>query len=96
MNKEREIDEIKIVVNGEQYEAYKGTLQDEIKKQNKYIKMLLNNIEKLVEENGEKAGKINKAINYIETKSEKQYGFNFEYNLKETEIQDLLDILKGE
>ena len=44
MNKEREIDEIKIVVNGEQYEAYKGTLQDEIKKQNKYIKMLLNNI----------------------------------------------------
>lgn len=51
MNKEREIDGIKIVVNGEQYEAYKGTLQDKIKKQNKYIEMLQNNIEKLVEEN---------------------------------------------
>lgn len=51
MSKEREIDGIKIVVNGEQYEAYKGTLQDKIKKQNKYIEMLQNNIEKLVEEN---------------------------------------------
>lgn len=30
MNKEREIDGIRIVVNGEQYEAYKGTLQDQI------------------------------------------------------------------
>ena len=30
MNKEREIDGIKIVLNGEQYEAYKGTLQDQI------------------------------------------------------------------
>jgi hypothetical protein len=30
MNKEREIDGIRIVVNREQYEAYKGTLQDQI------------------------------------------------------------------
>ena len=30
MNKEREIDGIRIVLNGEQYEAYKGTLQDQI------------------------------------------------------------------
>ena len=30
MNKEREIDGIKIVLNGEQYEAYKGALQDQI------------------------------------------------------------------
>lgn len=30
MSKEREIDGIKIVLNGEQYEAYKGTLQDQI------------------------------------------------------------------
>lgn len=53
MSKEREIDGIKIVVNGEQYEAYKGTLQDKIKKQNKYIEMLQNNIEHLVKENKE-------------------------------------------
>jgi hypothetical protein len=30
MNKEREIDGIRIVLNGEQYEEYKGTLQDQI------------------------------------------------------------------
>lgn len=30
MNKEREIDGIRIVVNREQYEAYKGILQDQI------------------------------------------------------------------
>lgn len=71
--KEQDLYEIKIVANGEQYEAYKGTLQDQI---------------------NELQDRIDKAIEYIETKSEKQYGFNYEYNLEEAEVQDLLKILK--
>ena len=57
---------IKVIVNGEQYEAYKGTLQDEIEKQSKYIEMLQNNIEKLAEEKINLQDRINKATEYIE------------------------------
>lgn len=39
--------------------------------------------------------RIDKATKYIEKHQEKQIAYNYEYYLEETEIQDLLDILKG-
>lgn len=42
MSKEREIDGIRIVLNREQYETYKGTLQDQISE-------LQNRIDKVIE-----------------------------------------------
>lgn len=38
---------------------------------------------------------INKAIEYIEKKEEKQIAYNFDYWLDDDEIKELLNILKG-
>ena len=39
--------------------------------------------------------RIDKAIEYIEKKEEKQIAYNFDYWLDDDEIKELLDILKG-
>ena len=64
-------------------------MENRIEQLEKYIEIREQEIEEL-------QNRIDKAINILETKSEKQYGFNYEYNLNDKEIEELLDILKGE
>lgn len=60
---------------------------------------VFNLADKLIEErqkNKELQERINKAIEYIEKHKEKQFAYNYEYNLEDKEVCELLDILKGE
>lgn len=90
MSKEREIDGIKIFVNGEQYEAYKGTLQDQIEKLQERIDKtelkLLRDIEYLTDQKERLMEIITPEIGGLKAE--------LEYKIKEKE--ELLDILKGE
>ena len=90
MSKEREIDGIKIIVNGEQYEAYKGTLQDQINELQERIDTaelkLLRDIEYLTDQKERFMEIITPETGYLKAE--------LEYKIKEKE--ELLKILKGD
>lgn len=61
-----------------------------------YSQLVMHNVY-MIKENERLHSIIKEVREYIENNKEKQYGFNYEYELNENEIKELLQILdKGE
>ena len=103
---------IKVVLDNETYNKYKGTLQEQIERlqqENKQLKEVINGLKELYEnmalEFNKSEERIYKAIEYIEYNNEDLYTFEPDYDYEEELVdnyepsnyrEDLLEILKGD